>query len=326
MKNVAARGSIILALFCFGMMLPAMASEQVLKAVTYLPPNKTNDVVSIFRTYIERVNSRGKGIIRIDLLGGPEVVPVRDQVTATRRGIVDMTAIFPVHAALVPEAHTVRLSRISIQEERRVGYVDLLDEAHRKINIKVIGRASTNSGFYIYSNRKIGSLEDLKGLKIRSHAGYDPFLKVLGTNPIHMKISEMYTALDRGLIDATPSPIFVYDLGIHEVVKYVLDNPFWEPNSGWIYINRSRFDGLSEEARTLLIDVQLEIEGEMTQIISAMVEAERKRLTDAGLVFISLPDADAEKWRRLALESFWAVFSEKLTPEQAEKIKSMILP
>lgn len=316
----------LLVFLCLGLATPVAASEQVLKAVTFSALNKTSEVLSVFKTYIERVNARGEGVIRIDLIGGPEVVPVRDQVTATSRGIVDMAAIFPVHAALVPEINTVRLSTIPIQEERRVGYVDLLDEAHRKINIKVIGRASTNSGFYIYSNRKIRSLADFEGLKIRSHTGYDPFFKALGANPIHMKISEMYTALDRGLIDATPSPIFVYDLGIHEVTKYVLNNTFWEPNSSWIYMNRKRFDELPDDARTLLIDVQLELEGEMAQIVAAMMEAEKERFEQAGLEFVSLPQPDAEKWRKLALESFWAAFAEKLTPAQAGKIKNMILP
>ena len=310
-------------LMCSG---PAvLAAEQVLKAVTFSALNKTNEVTTIFKLYVDRVNARGAGIIKIDLLGGPEIVPIRDQVTATSKGIVDMTAIFPVHAALVPEAHTVRLSKLSIQEERDVGFVDLLDEAHSKINIKVIGRASTESGFYIYTNKQIKSLEDFKGLKIRSHAGYDPFFKALGTNPIHMKTSEMYTALDRGLIEAAPNPIFVGDLGIPEVAKYALNNTFWGASSSWIYMNRARFDKLSEEAQTILLDVQLELEEEMAQIVTDMVAAEIKRLEEAGLEFIDLSDEDAEEWQRIAEDSFWTAFSEKLDPAQAQKIKNMIL-
>jgi len=325
MKSRKAPLSILLTLLFFSTATPAPAAEEVLKAVTYLSLSKTLDVVTIFKTYVDRVNSRGGGIIKIDLLGGPEIIPVRDQITATSKGIVDMAAIYPVHAALVPEAHTVRLSTISPKQERSVGYFDLLDEAHSKINIKVIGRVSTKNGFYIYTNKKIESLEDFKELKIRSHAGYDPFFKALGTNTIHMKISEMYTALDRGLIEAAPYPIFVFDLGIHEVAKYALNDTFWDANSSWIYINRKRFNELSEEAQTILLEVQIELEEEMAQIVTDMVETEKKRLEEAGLEFISLPESDAKEWHKIAQESFWAAFSGKLEPEQAEKIKSMIL-
>jgi len=57
------------------------------------------------------------------------------------------------------------------------------------MNVKVIGRTATNSGFYIFS-------------KHRSHSGYDPLFKKVGAIPIGMNISEIYGALERGVVQA----------------------------------------------------------------------------------------------------------------------------
>ena len=66
----------------------------------------------------------------------------------------------------------------------------------------------------------IRKLEDFKNVKIRSHSGYDPLFKKVGAIPIGMNISEIYGALERGVVAAAPYPIFVYDMGCaggHEI-------------------------------------------------------------------------------------------------------------
>ena len=223
---------------------PASA-EVVLKAITYAPPIKVEDSMVIFRKWMERVNTAGKGEIRIELLGGPEVFPVSDQMNAVSKGLVDVVMTFSVHTAVVPEVDTTGLSDITPTEERANGYLALLDKAHEKINVKVIGRTATQSGFYIFSKQPIRKLEDFKGVKIRSHSGYDPLFKTVGAAPIGMSISEIYGALERGVVQAAPYPIFVYDMGLAEVSKYVLADAFWPSHTTFIYVNLRKFNGLT---------------------------------------------------------------------------------
>src|SRR3954447_3042178 len=147
----------------------ATAAETVLKAITYAPLSKVEDSMVIFKRWVDKVNTAGKGEIRIELLGGPEVFPVSDQMNALSKGLVDAVMTFSVHTPIVPEIDTSGLSDITPTEERNNGYLDLLDKAHAKINVKVIGRTATNSGFYIFSKQPIRTLADFKGVKIRSH-------------------------------------------------------------------------------------------------------------------------------------------------------------
>ena len=95
-------------------------AETVLRAITYAPPNKVEDSMVVFLDWVDRVNKAGKGALRINHLGGPEVFPVADQINATNKGLVDIVMTFSVHTALVPEIDTTGLSDISIEEERKL--------------------------------------------------------------------------------------------------------------------------------------------------------------------------------------------------------------
>ena len=143
----------------------AAAAETVLKAITYAPLSKVEDSMVIFKRWVDKVNTVGKGEIRVELLGGPEVFPVSDQINALSKGLVDAVMTFSVHTPIVPEIDTSGLSDITPTEERNNGYLDLLDRAHEKINVKVVGRTATQSGFYIFSKQPIRTLADFKNVK-----------------------------------------------------------------------------------------------------------------------------------------------------------------
>jgi TRAP-type transport system periplasmic protein len=299
-------------------------AQTVLRAVTYAPPGKYEDSMVIFRLWIDRVNTAGKGI-RIDHIGGPEVFPVADQVNAVSKGLADIVMTFTVHAALVPEIDTTGLSDISIAEERKAGYMEILDKAHEKINIKMIGRTATNSGFYIFSKDPIRKLDDFKGVKIRSHSGYDPLFKAVGAVPVGMNISEIYSGLEHGVVRAAPYPLYVYDMGLHSVTKYVLADAFWPSHTTFTLINRKKYLSLKPDQQKLLMDKQLEVEKEMPGLMADLKAKERTKLEKAGMTFVNLSPEEAKKWRRLANDSRFNAISAKMDPAVLAKIKSIIV-
>ena len=304
---------------------PSASAQTVLRAITYAPVNKIEDSMVVFRDWADRVNKASQGQLRIEHIGGPDVFPVADQINAASKGLVDIVMTFSVHTALVPEIDTTGLSDISIEEERKIGYVDLLDKAHEKINLKVIGRTATSSGFYIFSKSPIQKLDDFKGVKIRSHSGYDPLFKMVGANPIGMNISEIYGGLERGVVTAAPYPLFVYDMGLQEVTKFVLADSFWTSHTTWTFMNLKKFQSLSANLQKVLIDAQLEVEKDMPRLIGELKTKERAKLEGAGMTFTSLPPDEAKKWRRMANESRFNALAPRLGPDQAAKIKSMIV-
>jgi TRAP-type C4-dicarboxylate transport system substrate-binding protein len=306
--------------------LPATpsAAETVLRAIAYVPPSKHEDAMTIFKMWIDKVNTAGKGELRIELLGGPEVFPASDQINALSKGLVDIVMTFTAHTPLVPEIDTSGLSGITPTEERQNGYFDLLDKAHEKINVKVIGRTATNSGFYIFSKQPINKLADFKNIKIRSHSGYDPLFKKVGSVPIGMSIAEIYGALERGIVVAAPYPIFVYDMGVQEVAKYVLANPFWSSHTTFTYMNLKKFKSLSPKQQKILTDAQIEIEKEIAKINADLISKEKERLEKAGMTFTHLSPDEAKQWRKMANDTRFEVLSNKIGPEKTATIRALI--
>jgi len=303
----------------------AAAAETVLKAITYAPLSKVEDSMVIFKRWVDKVNTAGKGEIRVELLGGPEVFPVSDQINALSKGLVDAVMTFSVHTPIVPEIDTSGLSDITPTEERNNGYLDLLDRAHEKINVKVVGRTATQSGFYIFSKQPIRTLADFKNVKIRSHSGYDPLFKKVGAIPIGMNISEIYGALERGIVGAAPYPIFVYDMGLQEVTKFALADAFWPSHTTFIYINLKKFNGLTPKQQAILVNAQIENEKDMAAIDADLIATERGKLETAGMTFTHLSPDEAKKWHDMANESRFDALSSKVSPEQMSKIKSLIV-
>ena len=303
----------------------AAAAETVLKAITYAPLSKVEDSMVIFKRWVDKVNTAGKGEIRVELLGGPEVFPVSDQVNALSKGLVDAVMTFSVHTPTVPEIDTSGLSDITPTEERNNGYLDLLDKAHEKINVKVVGRTATQSGFYIFSKQPIRTLADFKNVKIRSHSGYDPLFKRVGAIPIGMNISEIYGALERGIVGAAPYPIFVYDMGLQEVTKFALADAFWPSHTTFIYINLKKFNSLTPKQQAILVNAQIENEKDMAAIDADLIATERGKLETAGMTFTHLSPDEAKKWHDMANESRFDALSSKVSPEQMSKIKSLIV-
>jgi len=303
----------------------AAAAETVLKAITYAPLSKVEDSMVIFKRWVDKVNTAGKGEIRVELLGGPEVFPVSDQINALSKGLVDAVMTFSVHTPIVPEIDTSGLSDITPTEERNNGYLDLLDRAHEKINVKVVGRTATQSGVYIFSKQPIRTLADFKNVKIRSHSGYDPLFKKVGAIPIGMNISEIYGALERGIVSAAPYPIFVYDMGLQEVTKFALADAFWPSHTTFIYINLKKFNSLSPKQQAIPVNAQIENEKDMAAVDADLIATERRKLETAGMTFTHLSPDEAKKWHDMANESRFEALSSKVSPEQMSKIKSLIV-
>lgn len=300
-------------------------AQTVLRAVTYAPPGKYEDSMVVFKMWVDRVNEAGRGKLRIEHIGGPEVFPLADQVNAVSKGLADIVMTFTVHAALVPEIDTTGLSDLTPEEERKAGYMDILDKAHERINIKVIGRTATDSGFYIFSKEPIRRLADFKGVKIRSHSGYDPLFKQVGAVPVGMAISEIYSGLEQGVVRAAPYPLYVYDMGLHAVTKYVLADAFWSSHTTLTFMNRKKFASLPAELQKLIMDKQLEVEKAMPAVLNEMKAKERAKLEKAGMTFVNLPPDEAKKWKRMANESRFNAISPKIDPAVLAKIKSIIV-
>src|SRR5690606_15466426 len=100
-----------------------------------------------------------------------------------------------------------------------------------------------------------------------------------------------------GIVTAAPYNIFVYDLGLHDVTKYILADAFWPSHTTVALMNLKKFNSLPPKLQAILTDAQLEVESEMAGIIKDMIAKERARLEEAGMVFTELSPEESKEFR-----------------------------
>jgi TRAP-type C4-dicarboxylate transport system substrate-binding protein len=312
-KNLFRLGILCVTVFFFVLALEkfptrALAEEPiVLKGVTGLPrPVPFNSDVP---TFIKMVEERSKGRLKIQWMGGPEVIKTFDQADALRKGIIDVLLYHPraYFKPLMPSAIAGSLSPYPAWEERKVGLFDLWHKIFREeVNAEYLGRMHSKVNFRIYTNAKIEKIEDFKGKRFRTMPLYIPFFKALGISAVTMPPPEVYTAMERGVVDGFMWPeLGIVALGWNEVTKYAIDPPVPFQIEPATVVNLDKFNSLPKDLQALLKDTFKDLEYIASDNLLKKIDAEWRIAQKSGMRRIELPSADAKKYQTIAIEETW---------------------
>jgi TRAP-type mannitol/chloroaromatic compound transport system substrate-binding protein len=114
-------------------------------------------------------------------------------------------------------------------ERRKNGAYDYINKVwNQKGNMYYLARVVERQPFHVYLNQKIDKV-DLAGLKIRVTPVYRDFFTALGATVIQTAPGEVYTALERGVVDGYGWPVGgIFDLNWHEKTKLRVDPGFYD--------------------------------------------------------------------------------------------------
>ncbi|MFT5700178.1 MAG: TRAP-type mannitol/chloroaromatic compound transport system substrate-binding protein [Desulforhopalus sp.] len=134
-----------------------------------------------------------------------------------------------------------------------------------KFNIYSFPGGNTGVQMGGWFRKEINSLDDLKGLKMRIPGLAGEVFAKLGVNVTNIPPGELYTALDRGTIDALEwvGPGMDIKMGFHKVAPYYYAG-WHEPASDMQFlINKKEFDKLPLEYQTILKTAMLAVSADM---------------------------------------------------------------
>jgi TRAP-type transport system periplasmic protein len=161
-----------------------------------------------------------------------------------------------------------------------------------------------NNPFHLYVNKPISS-PDLTGLKLRITPVYRDFFQALGATVVQTAPGEVYTALERGVVDGYGWPITgVFDLGWNEKTKYRVDPGFYTAEVS-VLVNKSAWDRLNEAQRNLLRTPAEQVEAEAAAVFAEENEREIKRQAAAGIQTIRFEGATANTYLTKAYQAGW---------------------
>jgi len=121
---------------------------------------------------------------------------------------------------------------------------------------KVLALWNSDSAALMSRSKPIRTLEDMRGLKIRTpSAAQSAQLVALGATPIDMPANQIYNALERGVVDAAMIPMSAaIDFKLIEVARhFTLDAPLGRSNF-LVAMNRKRYEGLPANMRKIIDD------------------------------------------------------------------------
>ncbi|MBN1545583.1 MAG: TRAP transporter substrate-binding protein DctP [Syntrophaceae bacterium] len=305
----------------------AQPKKFVIKAVSAWPKTvyETQNFLKFIDLVKENVALRYPGELDINYLGGPEITSNFEQVESLRKGLFDMvftTASY--YVSMIPVMDGINLTEYESWEERARGVNDFINEFHReKANCIYLGRISNGMSFAMYLKQPIEKAE-LNGLKIRAASSHMEFIKQIGGNPVAVPPTDIYTAMERGVIDGFVWPIaLIKEWGWHEVVKYIVVKPTFYQAVNQVLINLDYWNKLPAHLQELLTQTCEQAQMVALERARKRIHSELDEFQQMGIKFIELPPEEAKKYKEIADSSFWKVVL-KRSPELGPKFKEML--
>jgi TRAP-type transport system periplasmic protein len=266
------------------------------------------------------VNADGKGTIQINYIGGPKAMPPFEVGNALKSGVVDIANVTGAfYTNVFPEADAWKLTERPMAELRKNGGFDYMAKLYaEKMNAVFLARHVDDNPFHLYLTKPI-TKPDLTGLKLRITPVYREFFQALGATVVQTPPGEVYTALERGVVDGYGWPITgIFDLGWHERTKFRVDPGFYSAEVS-ILINKASLEKLDAGQRKVILDAAAWLEGQAAETAKENATDTEKQKA-AGMQVIEFKGADGEAFRAKAYETGWAGIIAK-SPEHGPKLK-----
>jgi C4-dicarboxylate-binding protein DctP len=248
-----------------------------------------------------------KGRVKIELYPNSTLYKDKEELEALQLGAVQMLA--PSLAKFGPlgvkEFELFDLPFIFNDKQAlyRVTQGPIGQDMLKKLESKGIrGLAYWDNGFKMMtSNRPMRVPADMKGLKLRIQSSkvLDEQMRALGANPQVMAFSEVYQAMQTGVVDGSenpPSNIFTQKM--HEVQKHLTVT-----NHGYIgyavIVNKKFWDKLPADIRTELELAMKEATEYANNIAQQENDQALENIRKSGKTVIYVPtDAERAEWRK----------------------------
>ncbi len=166
------------------------------------------------------------------------------------------------------------------------------DQELAKYNLKALGYRPLEK-YGLLCKKPLRTLEDFKGRKIRTYgSAYPALVKALGGIPTATSTTEMREALERGILDCTPTSLtYIRGFKLDEVAQYFTDVPFGSNYGHFIVMNRKYYNSLDEKTKKVLDQIGRENAANFASQIEPIVADLKKQWASSknGVQIIEFP-------------------------------------
>ncbi len=212
--------------------------------------------------FAENLRVMSHGRLDIKVFAGGELVPALQVFDAVSQGAVEIGHGSAYYwAGKVPSAQFFSTVPFGMEKKGveawlyHGGGLEIWNELYQPFNVIALPVGNTGVQMGGWFNKKIESIDDLKGLRMRIPGLGGKVLDRAGGNPVLMSGGELYTALERGTIDATEwvGPLHDLRLGLNRAATYYYYPGWHEPGTELeLLINKARWDSLPADLQRMV--------------------------------------------------------------------------
>jgi len=279
--------------------------------------------------FAKMVREKTKGQVEITTFGSGQLYNLQQIVTALSTGAVDIGGI--VDTSFVAVDPNIGISMLpyywtgyeqirKLWEETPAGK-QRWDDLQKKLNIKILAYIPTGPVMLYNTKRPLHAPEDLRGLKARYLTKTEiPVYESLGASSVFVQTTEIYTALQTGMVDIVPTvPNAIKAYSWWKFLKFGV-KPYMYLWDSYIVANATWWNKLPEEIRNTI-----------TKEVSIPLS---KQATEEALTIYG--DQILEEWQRVhggkvntltkgQHEAYQNIFRAKVWPTQTSKMDPSLL-
>jgi TRAP-type C4-dicarboxylate transport system substrate-binding protein len=312
----------VMALFSL-LATPSMA--QVIK-LTFADQNPATGwgPTNAVQPWVKKVEEATKNRVKIDIFPAQTLAKGPDIWNAIKSGVADMGwcwhGYWPDMTPLSDILHLPGLSFKSAEQASEVLWrlYEKFPAIQREYkDFQVLLLYAGDPRFLITSKKQIKTLEDLKGMKMRTPGGPPTEqMKALGAVPVLIPMPDVYQSLDKGVVDGNViSWEAIYSFRLYEVVKYYTFAPLTSTYFS-IPMNKQKWESLPKDIQEAIMSVSgLEAAKFWGRNFFDTVEAavaENAKKGGYTMIKYNLRPEEAERWVKLSGEPVWKEWVKKM--------------
>jgi TRAP-type C4-dicarboxylate transport system substrate-binding protein len=264
----------------------------------------------------DRVRAKSGGRMEIRVHPASSLYPAPELIPAVVEGRAEIAPVLSAYLTdLMLEMGVLELPFMtgSIDEHRRVARTlrPFYEERMARHGLKLL-TVHTWPSQQLFSNQPIRTLADWKGKKLRVYGAESAdMVRALGGAPVSIPFGEVYTALQRGVVDgAVTSATNAEPMKFFEVSKFINYWYFSGASLEWLAVNRKAWDALPADLQTVVLEALTEVrfEDQEWEDAKAWDARARARARELGMTVVDPPQEEIEKARQQAREAWttWA--------------------
>jgi TRAP-type transport system periplasmic protein len=316
MKQDCSSGLFLLlaVLFLFTLSVPLRAQEIKLRFSDQFPPAHKN--AQLAQEWCKEVEKRTNGRVKITYYPTNALVPITKTYEAVVTGTVDIgTALMAYSPGRLPltEVLTLPLGFSNGYQATKLANAYYARFKPKEFDETHVLYLHASGPHIIQTKKVVGSLDDVKGMRIKANAETAGIVKAIGAAPVTIPMTETYESLQRGLIDgllAAIEPLKGWKLS--DLIKTCIQNYGISPTmSNYVAINKAKWNSLPKDVQGIIekLDEEwIEKQGELWSDLDLEAEAYAK---EKGIKIVKASKEETAK------------FAERMKPIMDEYVKTM---